>query len=296
MHPDDLMPRLSYAGLVPAALLEPPAVEVLPGAVSRLQLPYRTLQGWRPLQLDLHLPAAATGPVPVVVYVHGGSFLAGRPTMGPWRSLPASGVAVASIAYRLAGEAAFPEPVEDVRAALAWLATDGARYGVDPTRIALWGSSAGGYLALLAAMTGCRALGRPIDDPGAVPDLAAVVAHYPVTDPTRLREDADGGDEQQVATVEAAMAAFFTGATDVPTALVDHLDDTEHLPPVLLQHGDDDHRVALAQSQRLARALEERGRAVGLRVVPGADHGDPVFESTELVGEVLAFLSDHGVA
>lgn len=296
MHPDDLMPRLSYAGLVPPELLEPPAVAVLPGAVSRLQLPYRTLQGWRPLQLDLHLPAAATGPVPVVVYVHGGSFLAGRPTMGPWRSLPANGVAVASIAYRLAGEAAFPEPVEDVRAALAWVATDGPRYGVDPARVGLWGSSAGGYLALLAALTGRRALGRPIDDPDAVPDLRAVVAHYPVTDPAGLRADAHEVDEHRIATLEGAMAAFFTGAADIPTALVDHIDDAGPLAPVLLQHGDDDHRVGVAQSRRFASALTERGRSARLRVVPGADHGDPAFEGAELVGEVLTFLSEHGIA
>ena len=103
-----------YHDLIPSALREPAGVELIPGTVSHLGLIYRSVLGYRPLRLDLHRPQDADGPVPIVVYVHGGSFIGGVPEMGPWTSLPASGIAVAAISYRLAGEAAFPGPVDDI--------------------------------------------------------------------------------------------------------------------------------------------------------------------------------------
>jgi acetyl esterase/lipase len=292
VHPDDLMPRLRYPDLVDPRLLVPPEVRLLPGTVSRLQIRYRDLQGWRPLRLDLHLPARpAADPAPVVVYVHGGSFLAGIPEMGPWRTLPQQGIAVASISYRLAGEAAFPEPVEDVRAALSWVGTHAAEHHLDRQRVALWGSSAGGYLAGLAALTGRRGLGHPIDDLPSLPRLAATVLHYPVTDPARLRADSYHNTPAESAALERVMAAFFrAGPADVPHALSDHVVDAGELPPFLLMHGDTDRRVGLRQSRRLHEALIAAGRRAELAVVPGADHGDPVFESPELVSRVVAFL------
>jgi acetyl esterase/lipase len=292
MHPDELMPRLRYEDMVDSRLLAAPEVEVLPGAVSRRQVRYRDLPGWRPLRLDLHLPRTPTaGPTPVVVYVHGGSFLVGIPEMGPWRTLPRQGIAVASISYRLAGEASFPEPVEDVRAALAWVAVHAAEFHLDRHRVVLWGSSAGGYLAGLAALTGRRSLGRPIDDLAAVPRLAAVVLHYPVTDPARLREDGQLQGPAELDALERIMAVFFEpGPADVSRSLLDHVADAEYLPPWLLMHGDADRRVGCGQSRRLHAALADAGAHAELTIVPGADHGDPIFESPELVGRILAFL------
>jgi acetyl esterase/lipase len=292
MHPDELMPRLRYEDIVDPRLLLPPPVELLAGAVSRLQIRYRSLQGWRPLCLDLHLPLVPRAdPMPVVVYVHGGSFLAGIPAMGPWHTLPQQGIAVASVSYRLAGEASFPEPVEDVRAALAWIATHATDFHLDVDRVALWGSSAGGYLAGLAALTGRRRIGRPIDDPTAVPKLAALVLHYPLTDPARLREDGVHQSPAELDALDRIMAAFFEpGPAQVSRSLLDHVAGAEYLPPVLLMHGDADRRVGCGQSRRLHAALVDAGARAELTVVPGADHGDPVFESPGLVGQVLAFL------
>ena len=61
---------------------------------------------------------------------------------------------MAAVDYRLSGEARFPAPLEDVRAAVDWVRDHAADYGLDPGRVFLWGDSAGGHLALLAALTG----------------------------------------------------------------------------------------------------------------------------------------------
>ncbi|ROS44554.1 alpha/beta hydrolase [Amycolatopsis thermoflava] len=137
-------------------LARPHPVRVLDGAVSYLDIRYATVTGWRPLTLDLHLPLDAGGPLPVVVYAHGGGFVGGSKEMGPWATLPACGIAVASVGYRLAGEVAHPGPVEDVLAAIRWVRVRGGEYGLDPGRVAGWGSSREDQLAAVSVMTAAR--------------------------------------------------------------------------------------------------------------------------------------------
>lgn len=298
VHPDDLMPHPDYVQLVPAHLLDPPAVHVLPGAVSHLQLRYADVLGWRPLRLDLHVPEGR-GPHPVVVYVHGGSFLAGLPAHGPWTALPQQGIAVASVSYRLAGEAPFPQPVEDVRAAVRFVAHVGTRFGLDANRISLWGSSAGGYLAALAAVAGD--LGRPIGCREhdatrclGLPSVqvAAVLLHYPVTAPSKMADDAyDPSDTEAVSSFEAILDAFFVGPT-IPVDVADHL-GSGNTPPFMLIHGNADRRVGVGQSRRLRDSLSARGVPAELVEVEGADHMDPAFWSDEVVAAGIDFLRRH---
>ncbi|MFT4263579.1 MAG: alpha/beta hydrolase, partial [Nocardioides sp.] len=162
------------------------------------QVVYANVEGWRPQAMDLYVPDA-DGPVPVVVYVHGGAWLGGShlPAWDDmvdwatlWRRLNDAGIAVASISYRHSAEAPFPACLYDVKAAVRWLRTFGSRLGVDPDRIGLLGDSAGGHLATLAAQPGSAE-----GDLGAVgvsSAVSAVVGWYPVTS----LEDMPGADPQ----------------------------------------------------------------------------------------------------
>lgn len=101
---------------------------------------YGEVLGFRPLELDLYVPEA-DGPMPVVVYVHGGGWQRGSRRDPPplldadfYEQIAAQGPAVAAIDYRLSGEARFPAPLEDVRAAVDWIREHGAGYGLDPGR------------------------------------------------------------------------------------------------------------------------------------------------------------------
>ena len=103
--------------------------------------------------------------------MHGGGWLRGDRSMvspqfaswrpGPLARLAADGFAVASVDYRLSGEARFPAQLEDVSAAVDWLTGQAAEYGFDPSRIVLWGESAGAHLAALLGLqsTGSRVRG-----------------------------------------------------------------------------------------------------------------------------------------
>lgn len=119
-----------------------------------LHIPYAAVS---PSQyLDLYLPDAP-GKKPLLVLVHGGGFLYGdsqtRQVEWMYRYFRQRGYACASINYRLAQEAPWPVAIEDVKAALRFLRANAVRFDIDADRFAIWGESAGGYLAAMAAVT-----------------------------------------------------------------------------------------------------------------------------------------------
>ena len=129
-------------------------------------------------------------PLPALVYFHGGGWVVGsidtHDALG--RHLAnAAGVAVISVDYRLAPEHKFPAAVEDAYAATAWVAAHAAAIGIDPTRIAVGGDSAGGNLAAVVALM-ARERGGP--------HLAFQLLIYPITDfnldTASYHENADG--------------------------------------------------------------------------------------------------------
>lgn len=289
-HIDELMPPFPYEDLAPPGLLRPPPVSVIPGATSHLGLIYAQVMGWRPLRLDLHLPTDTSGPTPAVVYVHGGSFLGGVPAMGPWTTLPAQGIAVAAISYRLAGETSFPEPVEDVRAAVRWIRDQADEWDIDPQRLALWGSSAGALLSGITAVSHDRPLGRRVGASTAWSHVSAAISHYGVSDIRSLRRDALEGSESEAAELDEIMHRF-VGSSTVPPAVREHLGpEGPTPPPFLVMHGDADRRVGPGQSRQLHHDLTAAGGSSRLVEVPGADHGTPEFFAPPVVGACVEFL------
>ena len=249
------------------------------GVTSHLGIEYAQIPGFRPLELDLYLPASPAGPVPVVVHVHGGGWRRGSrrhplPALGDgfYQGLAASGIAVAAVDYRLSGEARYPAAVDDVRAAVAWARSALPGYGVTPGPLVLWGDSAGGHLALLTALTSTGLTGTELDNTGldntglGSTGVDGVVAWFPVTDLTAMPGDDPGTRE-----------ALFLGAppSRVPD-LARAASPITHVhagaPPVLLMHGDSDTMVPADQSIRLAAALTDAGATATLELVPGASH------------------------
>lgn len=289
----ELIALPDLADLVEPGFLLPPAVEIVAGARSHLQVPFAHALGSRPVRLDLHLPAGPTeGPVPVVVYAHGGSFVSGMPGMGHWRTLPGHGVAVASVGYRLSEEAEFPDAAEDLRAAVRWLRDHAAELTVAPDRIGMWGSSAGGYLAGLAALSGDRPLGTPIGRSTSSARVSALVVQYAAAAPGRFAVDSPGLPAASVAAGGRVLENYLGGLPPDRTDVAAYADPAD-APGVLVMHGDADRRVGVGQSVRFARQLAERGVSVELDVVPGADHADPVFDTEPHVRRVMEFLTRH---
>ncbi|MDQ1041071.1 acetyl esterase/lipase [Streptomyces sp. V3I8] len=255
----------------PTRLPLPPAA--LPAAGVRLLrgVPYLVPDGRRPLELDLWLPAEPAGPLPVVVFVHGGAWRTGlRDDLGPafrsWRPGPfarlaQAGFAVACADYRLSGEAVHPTQVDDLTAALSWLHARSGELGLDTARTVVWGESAGGHLAALLALT------MPDRDPE-VPPVTGCVTWYAPTDLVALTEDPADPRTFEAMLVGGAPADLPERARDAGP--VHHV--TSAAPPFLVLHGTQDSVVPSDQAVRLAAALRGAGVSVDLHLVPGADH------------------------
>ncbi|MCD7917846.1 MAG: alpha/beta hydrolase [Clostridiales bacterium] len=106
--------------------------------------------------LHLYVPDSDE-PMPLIILVHGGGFVANdlesRQAQFMYRYFRQQGYACATVNYRLAAEDGFPAALEDVKAAVRFLRANAETYGYDPDCFVIWGESAGGYLATMAAVT-----------------------------------------------------------------------------------------------------------------------------------------------
>jgi acetyl esterase/lipase len=262
------------------------------GAIRRkwLDLPYATISPAE--KLDIFLPEDGNGPFPVVVAIHGGSFKSGDKRdfqIAPMLKSLRNGYAVVSINYRLTPEALFPGQIQDVKAAIRWIRAHAGEYALEPRKIALWGDSAGGYLAALA---GTSALDHAFDDPalgesGQSTDVSAVVDWYGPADFAAL-----SGIPRMKGVGRRLFGKTPSEAPGLYAAADPGVHITPKAPPILIQHGDRDRLVPHDQSLALARRYRDLAGPgkVTLDILQGADHLDAAFASAPNLARVLRFL------
>ena len=217
------------------------------------------------LTLGVYRPAYVHGAVPAILVIHGGSWRDGdRFEYGPFNAYLASrDYVVLSMDYRLAPRWRFPAARDDVFTALAFIKVYASELGIDPTRLALMGRSAGGQLALLAAYTAQE------------PAIRGVVSLY---GPSDLRYEYENPGPERVADTRAAIEAYLGGApgagTDDAYFAASPLNFVTPLsPPTLILHGGRDPIVSPEHTVRLEARLQQanvRHLAVAL---PWATHG-----------------------
>jgi acetyl esterase/lipase len=253
--------------------------------------------------LDLLVPRNADDSLPVVLWVHGGGWQSGdKGDRAQAQRLACRGYAVASINYRLSGTALFPAQIHDVKAAIRFLRANAATYQLDGARIAVFGSSAGGFLAALAGTSqGVATLeDLSLGNPDVSSRVQAVVDWY---GPTRLASmdaqllaqgcaaasahhgDADSPESRLLGcTLSEPDCAAQAGLAD-PARYADATD-----PPMLLLHGTGDCTVPAAQSSLLAEALSGARACAVMRTVNGASHGGSAWHSPEVQDATAEFL------
>lgn len=245
------------------------------------------------LTLDVYEPAGDATDRPAVVLVHGGGWNSGSSSdVAPdAQALAAAGLVSFAIDYRLDEDGkgpGWPDELGDVLDALAWVADQADTYGVDPARIGVYGSSAGGNLALLAAT---RRDG--VDGPAP----KAVVSWSGVTDLTSLTPPTLDAGETPSTTADAADAPKGCASDPVclgildPEAITEYigcsLDDcpddyadaspvthvTASMPPTYLVSFEED-LVPLAQQKALVTAMQGVGVVHRLDVLDGEGHAE----------------------
>lgn len=244
---------------------------------------FNTPPGFRPLRLDVYRQVAPKGPSPLVVYIHGGGWQSGHTrhsgAFANWpdvlAALARKGYVVASIEYRLSSEATFPAQIHDVKNAIKWLRSNAAKYAIDPQRTVVWGGSAGGQLAALAATTcGVESLAPESADKSVSTQsdcVQGLVAWYGVFDFSTVPPPPPGVDDAVSAAGKyfGCAPAQCTSKTLLASPIA-HIDAKD--PPTLLIHGDLDKVVLVGQSRAFDAALRTKGVASELVVIPAVDH------------------------
>jgi acetyl esterase/lipase len=249
--------------------------------------------------LDLVLPKerAGDGKLPLIVFVHGGGWRSGSKEGTIRRLLPfveSGEYAGATLNYRLTGESSWPSQIHDCKAAIRYLRGNAEKFGIDPEKIAVWGSSAGGHLVSMLGTSGeVKELEGELGDFDDQSSRVTCVVNYfgPENFLTMVRQKSDidrsrdrqypealllGGPVQDIE--EAARQAS-------PVTWVSKDD-----PPFLTAHGTEDPVVPFAQGEEIHAALQKVGVESHLIRVEGAGHG---FAAPEVEQRVKAFLAKH---
>lgn len=274
----------SAQSLAPATAPEPALGDPLPDRVLPLtdqvsvtaDVVFSTIPGYRPITLDLYRPTNDKTARPLVIYIHGGGWMNGHTRQsGAFSDFPAvladlsaRGYVVASLEYRLSREAPFPAAIDDVRTAIRFLKANAGIYGIDAQHVGIWGGSAGGQLAALAALDCGRAPQGDDKSHATQSDcVQAAVGWYGVYDFVTMPKSAIPRAENIYldCVKEACPADRIMAAS--PTAHVDAKD-----PPVLLIHGTDDKVVPVTQSRELAAKLQAVKVPVTTEIIPDVGH------------------------
>lgn len=277
------------------------------------------------IKADVYYPPAASGPAPVVVYIHGGCLIYGsRKGIHPQQLelYLQAGYAVVSIDYRLAPETKLPGIIADLQDAFRWVSDSGpGLFNIDPRRIAAVGHSAGGYLALIS---GCCTVPRPraiisfygygdlVGDWYSKPDpfycqqprVSAEESGRHLKGPVICEPYEGRGKEKfylycrqhglwplEVGGHDpASEPSFFSPYCPMQNITLEY-------PPTLLLHGDGDTDVPYQQSLLMAEELSHHRVRHELLTMPGCGHGfdremdDPLVK--DAFAKVLAFLDEH---
>ncbi len=279
--------QLLVSGPVCIAMLYAPTKRAyadctIPTQVSRsaysvtLNLPYTTTPN-NEQSLDLYLPSNVTNP-PVIMTIHGGGFRHGdKSGDSDFAKIMATfGIATAALNYRLTIPPAnlFPAGISDIRCAATWLQANATTLGIDGTRFAVMGGSAGGNLAAL--------LGLGADPEGAFDATAdcavptAPPAMLGVADYYGLNEFDKRKALNRFQTVIGTDYLGIKPERDKPLAAeaspITYVSQSQPLPPFFVARGTDDQVMPEPQARDMARVLKANGGTEQYWDIPGLGH------------------------
>ncbi len=235
------------------------------------------------LRLDLYRPVEDHPPLPGVVVIHGGSWQNGSRKDFPAlnRYLAARGYVVAAVSYRFSPRFRFPAARDDVAAAIAFLKHNGARLGLDASRLALVGRSAGGQLALVVAYTARD------------PAIKGVVSYY---GPAALRWGYANPAKRSIIDSSGLLDAYLGGPPETHGSQYQAASPLSHIghgtPPTLLINGLRDELVSPFHSEFLSDRLIRANVPHLFLQLPWAVHGcDYLFSG--LCGQITTYAVER---
>jgi acetyl esterase/lipase len=208
-------------------------------------------------KLDVYAPSEAAGPLPVIVFIYGGSWASGDKDDYEFAgaALASRGFVTVVPDYRLVPEVRFPSFLEDCAAAVRWVSDHVAEYGGDGRRIVLVGHSAGGYNAVMLALAADYLRNAGVDA-GSIRGGVGLAGPY---DFLPFDVDATRNAFGQAPEPQLTQPVHFARAD---------------APPLLLLWGEDDDSVGPRNLESLARVQRAAGGRVETKVYENVDHID----------------------
>lgn len=276
---------------------------------------YDTTPGGRPLRLDVQTPKTS-GAKPLVVYLTGGGFQSDNKSgnLDQRTYVAEQGFVVVSIEYRVIGDGAtYKDTVADVKSAIRYLRAHADDYSINPDKVAVWGQSAGGYLAAMTGATNGLPQFEGAGNPGPSSAVQAVVDEFGPSDFATIAADFDTAMQDQMYAPGGFLAQFAIGSDtklsvkDDPAAVAAADPSTyvsASIPPFVELHGSADHYVSPSQTLLLHNAIRAKGGKSTRYVVQNGNHGDLTFlsgdpnsgklwSSTQVMGHIVSFLKDN---
>ena len=288
---------LSMLALVAAVDLPPQ--EAVNSTVSVYRGLVFAVNGDASIELDLYVPKGGQTPLPAIVVIPGGAFLAqeAKKFKDEARTLAETGFAAASIGYRGWPGHAFPAAVEDAKAAVRFLRANAATLGIDPERIGAFGQSAGAYLVgMLAVSAGEADLEGDGGNAGVSSRVQVAVCFSGLFDFIR----GEGGENEGGSIAKRAFNRLWIGGPldenrDLWAAAspINHI--TSDDAPILFVHSRKDSMVPWSQSEQMYEALRTTRPESKLLLLDEGGHN--IRDNRKIKGEAwaaaIAYFKEH---
>jgi acetyl esterase/lipase len=301
-----------------------------PGNVeATFYVTYATVTGARPLKMDIYRVPNA-GLKPVIVFVHGGSYVNGDPRDdrnpvygeddGFMAYVASRGYVVAAVRYRFADEAKWPAQLQDVKTAIRWLRGNAEKYDIDPQRVAVWGESSGGHIAAMVGATcGIKEFDKQVingiygNPPRVMQDafdnqsscVQVAVPWHASTDMARLDSQNESFarliHNTPVSSQSRVLGCSLGTTCDAATvqkanALYYVAQGGADKTAFLFQAGSVDEATPWQQSQIMYDALRAKGIPAQIQVIKGANHyfnGATKEQAKQILDTFFKFLDEH---
>ena len=251
-----------------------------------------------PLHVEMYIPSMMgengdRKKVPLIVHIQGSAWMKQKmfQSINLLTRMAAKGYAVASIEYRPSEVSPFPAQVEDVKSGMAFVAAHAEEYGIDLSRVSVWGDSSGGHTALFVGITGNYEL---VPEGCTLPDIKCIVDWYGPTEIAEMNYYPSNINH----TAPDSLEGLLIGGKNVlenrdlaeKTFVTNYLYEDRETPPLLIMHGGSDMLVPFNQSARLYRRMKELKKDVTMIKLVGSNHGFAGFQCEEALDMVDKFI------
>ena len=285
--------------------IAPPKDADLSGIKNKiLDIPYGSHEKQK---LDILYPNKEQDLYPAILFIHGGAFVGGHKQdaqLTPYLPFLDAGYAIVGIDYRLAGEAVFPQGIQDCNAALRFVKAHAEEYKLDVNRIGAVGDSSGANFVLMMVTTAGDTYFEDysINDCQADTKLQAVCVWFTPTDMSNMDQqlrESGLDDFANHSEADSPESVYLGGALpELDPDLVAKASPITHIheamPPIFMQHGRIDFIVPYQQSVTFyEKAHKIVGDRIQLEIIEGANHADPKIEDPNNVAKVIGFFDEY---